>query len=727
MPVQNTLPTSYISVADNSRGSVARITTMPNPDHFPIFYGFAERGRTNPQPCLGNQTRLFGDSTFNLRSKFATHATPFFNKALQNGNATYYKRLTPADAAPPATLALFVEVTQAPVPIPQFSRDSSGKYILDVNGNPTPLLNASNAQVTIQGHYFKWSIGKCPQLNAEGQIITPAMIAAHATDNTVDITAVANAIGSASVVSSRITTPTGQADSYKYPFLELEADSFGAWGNNAGIRIFPALSTSSTPVNADVVTAINSMLHRLQIVERPSTSGSPSVINTINDSPYIEFSFEPNAVDTNNNDLYFNYVFADAYSDPDSVIDPYWGEFGRFHVYQNYITTLQQLVATTEATVPASSFAGYDSVSNNMGWMVELLTGSYLNGAPYYTYQNSPLDPGIYFSEVTTLYASGGSDGTITSAIYDSLVAAEMTNFATGQYPLYDIDAYLFNTIYDTGFSVATKQLLLRPLSVRPDLIVHLSTQDANQPQNSTVQEEAIGSLLTAAISQYPESVVNGVPAARASVFKQSGYMVDGSWRGLVPTTFELLDQLSQYLGNGSGQWIAEKAPDLVAPDVKNTVFVNLKRVNDVSLPDSVRAIDYKNGINYAQKFTVEQNFFPELSTVYPDKTSVLNSIITVYGVAALKRVARSVWKQLTGNSGLDDGQLIKASNDRINAGVLNRFNGRFVITPQTYLSVDDARQAFSWSAKIGFAANNMRTVNNVIIDVVRMSSLATA
>lgn len=116
--------------------------------------------------------------------------------------------------------------------------------------------------------------------------------------------------------------------------------------------------------------------------------------------------------------------------------------------------------------------------------------------------------------------------------------------------------------------------------------------------------------------------------------------------------------------------------------------------------------------------------FYPGIQTAYPDDTSVLNSLITVAACCFLEKVSQLVWRALSGTTRLTNGQFIERSNALIVSNTQDRFDGRFIIQPETFYTPADAQRGFSWGSKIHIYANNMKTVGTMTIVAHRLEDL---
>lgn len=241
------------------------------------------------------------------------------------------------------------------------------------------------------------------------------------------------------------------------------------------------------------------------------------------------------------------------------------------------------------------------------------------------------------------------------------------------------------------------------------------------QEANTISQETAYAVLLRTMASTFPESEIYGTPVCRVSIVGHCGKLLNTTYRGgILPLTIELADKVSRYMGAGTGNWTNGFAFD----ENPNNVVSNFRDINHIWKPAATYNGDWDAGLVWVQSFDRRSVFFPGLQTAYPDDTSVLNSIITVAACCFLEKVSQLVWRLLSGNSSLTNGQFIERSDRLINENVKDRFDGRFVIVPETFYTAADEQRGFSWSCKIHIYANNMKTVGSMTVVAHRMSDL---
>lgn len=669
-------------VNDQSRGEVP-VAPVEIPTHLPHVFSFAEEGPTEAQLVIGSSAvQTYGTKTFDERSEYATHQTPFINLFNGAGNAMIFQRLKPVDAAPPATLRLSLEVVEAE--LDEYERDSSGQYVLDQEGEKT--LTGSK----VPGFKARW-------------------ITSHATDGI---------IGQATKVTGDLEGDVS-AQSHVYPILDLQVSSFGKHGNLKGVRLWAPTLRSSQPANAVAIEDQNAFLYRLQMVRRADAKSQANVIETNDGSQFVEFALKTGTIDRRfDQDLYIGDTLLQAYQDL-NVQPAKLGPFGGMHLYEDYLEEVLELLYDAEK----EHHNDWPEDNSEGMHLLNIFGGQDVNGAPYHSYRLlGTADGGVTMWPSTTHYAKGGSDGTMTNVTFNALVKNECENYGSLENKHLDTAMFPQSCIWDSGFDIDTKYALLNPIGLRKDIAVVLSTQDVSAPQNNASQESSTATALRARARMYPESEVFGTPVCRAAIVGHSGYLTNSRYRGLVPATYQLASVVANYMGAGDRQWRDNRKMD-VYPNNRISV---MKDINLTYKTDGAYDRDWENGLIWIQNFDRSSQFFPAMQTVYDDSTSVLNSLVNMFIIIEAQKVAERVWRQLTGNSDLTVDRFIQRSDELISEQLDETlFNNRVVVVPRTYMTGRDEALGYSWSTDIELRMNNMRTVGTYTIVSTRRAEFA--
>lgn len=534
----------------------------------------------------------------------------------------------------------------------------------------------------------------------------------------------------------------GSAVSKTYPIFDFEVSSPGKWGNGAGIRFSAPNADSAIPFDTRLIKEQLTTMFRMQVVEKADEVSSAKIIETRYGEQFIDFSLKPNAVDDRaSQEIYLPTVYQANYISYDTL-PPSHGTFSDMHVYEDNISTVLTDLYTLERA----------NLANEMGWTtarinefipvdgkytINFMTAVAWDGSLYESIRMASdaqllAMSGTQMKSNYTHYALGGNDGTLSFAVADTLTGVQCENYgdltyqrdpaATEPHPsdvpldFMDTAKWPQSAIWDTGFQLATKYKLLVPMGRRKDMWVALSTQviGPGEIQNTPSKESSIAIVLQQAARMYPESEYYGTKTCRAIVVGHSGELNSSAWRGLAPMTVDLAAKVATYMGASNGQWKPGANFD-ISP--KNIVSMfRTDSVNATFKNADVRNEDWANGLIWVQNFDRRSLFYPGIQTVYDDDTSVLNSLFNIIAVVELEKVCEQTWRELTGIQTLTVAQFIERSDDLIKEKVANRFDDKFIIIPETYLTEGDEQRGYSWSCKVNMYAANMRTVGTYTI-----------
>lgn len=665
---------------DSTRQLVAQAEQIPT--HLPLIWLLTERGDTDEAHVVSGDSaiRMYGRPTFVENSKFANHATVMYNRINGAGNAVMVQRLKPTGAAT-ASLRLSLDVVEDD--IPTYERGTDGKFSLDVNGDKIPTGS------TVTGYKLKWVAGVVP----------------------------AGEFGSSASSTGTMTNTTGDPSTL-YPIVDIEMPSHGDWGNRVGLRFSAPTVDSSIPVNTAVIEDQLAYLFRLQIVEKPDERTSANVVETRFGERTLDFALKPGTYNRwTEQELYADERILPSYQDLDAVATPPdRGPVGRMEWYEDNIDGVLRNIHTAESAVNTLS------QEDGAHYTINFFTGVNYNNEPYDTVAVEGAGAGgVSLSPTNTLYGSGGSDGDLSIAEFDSLVKNQAENFGDLDIKYLDRLRYPVSAVWDSGFSIETKKALFTVMGRRKDAVVVVGTQDAAQTANSPSEDSSIAVALRSAARLYPESDIHGTPACRAAVIAQSGKLISSLYRGILPLTHELAQKMANYMGAGTQVWDNSNKPDVYP----NNEIRFMKDVTNAYKPASVRALDWANGLVWAQSSGRRTLFFPALQTVYDNDTSVMNSLIVAFIASDLNKVADRVWRDLTGRTDLSAAQFLERSDEAITNYVRNKYDGRVIIEPRTFFTDVDAILGYSWSTEIKFYAPTMRTVNHVTIVSERSTAFA--
>jgi hypothetical protein len=689
--IVNAAPLTVMQGAQDksTRQLVAEAEALPQ--HLPKVFIYAEKGPTEPQLVVGaSRSKLFGENSFDLRLGWATHATVLSNAINSKANSQMLQRLKPLDAAPPASIRLMLDVLPCQVPV--YQRNSDGSITLDVSGMPVPT------GIEVAGFKGKWVVS---------QVITDV-------DGSDDF-------GNGAQVAGDQTDVATSTQSMRYPICDLVVPSFGTYGNNNGLRLWAPTSKSSIPLDDRLLTQEKIYPIRMACVSRANASSTVKVVETLTAEQFVDVCLKPDTIDRNTDKLvYAEDVFIQAYENTtDPAYPPVFGPFGKMKLYsENIEALLGQFYA---AEVPfIDSFSDFTGAVGEE-YSFNMISGMSSSAVPYTSFQLvTGASNSIRFSETATIYAQGGTDGTMNETLFAELVSAEMEGYADENSRLQDSAKYPESIIYDSGFPLATKYALTKFIAIRKDTAVVLSTHDVNSPELTSSSESSIAIALRTRLQMYPESEFFGTGVVRGMVVGRSGKLSNSQYRKKLPLTIEIATKAAEYMGAGNGRWKSGFAFDS-APNNVVTLFTD---VNVSFTPAVVRNKDWANGLNWVDQFDRRSLYFPALKTVYDNDTSVLTSFFTMMAVVELEKVGERCRRQFSGVSSLTNAQLIERVNEFVIANTQGRFDGRFIIRPDAHYTAADIARGYSWTLAIQIYAPNMKTVMTLSIESYRIEDL---
>lgn len=658
------------------------------PQHLAKLYIFAEKGPLEPQLVSGNERDLiYGTETFNLRNKFANHATVFANLINAEGNATMIQRVIPEDAGPEANIIAWLDVLPATVDV--YERNVDGSIKVDILGAPTVLS-------TTTGYKVKW------------------VVTNH--------TSVANiqTFGQATIVAGDQTDPLTNVQSQRYPMFEMKGSSKGAGGNACGLRLWAPTTDSVAMMPTKMMNADRAYPYFVSLIKKSVSSTAPAVVETLFGEQKIMVTFKKDVIDPlTDAQLYIGDTLVDSYQNLTNLRYPkLFGDFSDLKVYDANIELLTGLFHAAE-TPFINSFSDF-SVNAADKHLFNFVTGVSSFNVPYnsFIFVDSPTT--VRFSEYTNVYAAGGSDGTINDATHALLVETELARYLDPNDSVQELAVNAESIIYDSGFPMSTKYALCSFIANRKDTFVVLSTHDVNDRILSASEEHSIAIALRTRLQMYPESDYFGTPVMRGMIVGRSAKLRNSQYTKHLPLSAEIAIKSARYMGAGNGKWKNGSHFDAAPGSVVDYMY----DINITWVPTSVRNRNWDVGLNWVQAYDRRSYFFPALKTIYDNDTSVLNSFFTAMAICQLNKVAHAAWREFSGVSHLTNAQLAERVNDFVIARTQNRFDGRFVIVPDAMFTDMDLLRGFSWTLPIKLYSAGLKTVMTTFVQAYRMEDL---
>jgi hypothetical protein len=662
------------------------------PQHLPKFYLFTQKGPKAPQLCSGaERDRLFGSASFDYRGKFSNHQTVFANLANAQGNACMIQRLFPTDMGPKSNIIAWLDVL--PTTVDLYRRNSDGSIYLDA-------LNQPEVIGTTTGHKVKWVF---TNRNTVADQTTQFGLAAISAGDQIDVTA--------------------GVQSQRYPMFELEVSSEGEWGNNSGLRLWaPTVKTVSAMPNKMMV-AEKAYPYYISVVERADVQSSAAVVPTLFGEQRLMVTLKENVIDPlTDRSMNLNEVFLNSYQNlTDARYPKLFGNFGKFHIYQANLELLLGQFHAAEVT----HIDGFSDFTSNAAdkHLFNIVSGVSSQNVKYHSFTFIDDTTSTRLSEVTNVYAKGGSDGIMNNTVHASLTSAEALRYLNPNDELMDLAYHVESIVYDSGFPLQTKKDLCSIMAVRKDTFVVVGTHTAGERALIQSEEQSVAIALRTHMQMYPESDYFGTPVARGMIMGCSGVLRNSQYTDRLPMTGEVLIKSAKYMGAADGRWKNGFHFD----GAPGSVIDNFTDINITWVSASVRNRFWDVGLNWVLTYDRSSYFFPALKTVYDNDTSVLNSYFTAMACAQLNKVANSVWRQFSGVSHLTNTQLASRVNDAVTARVQGKFDGRFVIQPDALFTDMDEVRGFSWTLPIKLYAPSMKTVMTTYVQAYRISDLPAA
>jgi hypothetical protein len=686
------------------------------PTHLPLIYLYTQKGPGTPgdvQPMLvsgADRTNIFGDVSFDERSKYANSATVLSNRMAARGNAQMIARIVPADVGPRANFALYIDLLPVES-MPQYRRDATTGAIM-YNQLGDPQAADAQAVATFSGYKAKWVVERITNLVDETKFGT-------LTTKPGDQTGTLSAGGS--VQSTRI------------PILQFWASSYGEAGNNSAISLWAPTTAGTSPIDLKAMTDTGAYPFRLQVRRRADAKSTPVAVDTLDGDKSIDFVLKPNTIYTTYNLPYsLDERFLKKYVNTDlSQGDLNYGDFGGVYIYAtNVAQVLSQIYTAEAAYVTATAAAGvalpvtkdFTVGAADQQWFMNLFTGTNSAGEPYYAYQvDSAATGATRLSETTNIFGGGGADGTLAWSDYSAAVSADIANFSVPTHKYMDDVLYPVSAFYDVGFPLDVKRSLCKFISERKDTAVFLTTAEFGGAVQTGEQERSVATVLRSFALAYPESDYYGTGTCRAFIISQTGDMVSSLLRTRLPLTIQLADRAARMMGAANGVWKRSELFD----SGENNIIDLFTNVNNTSVPTVIRNKNWAIGMNWAQSWSMTQAFWPALKSVYDNDTSVLNSFFVVMGAIEMQKVGQRVWRRFTGSVRYTDNVLVETVNQAVYNDTVGRFADLFRITPNAVITAGDQARGYSWTLGIDLEANGMKTVMMLDVRARRMAAAA--
>lgn len=655
------------------------------PQHLPKFFLFAQKGPTDPQLVVGaERERIFGAETFNLRSKFANHATVFANQVNAQGNACMIQRVIPEDAGPEASMIAWLDVL--PTTVDLYERNTDGSIKLDALGDP--IITG-----TAQGYKVKW------------------VVTHHAT------ALAAQSFGQLTIQPGDQTDVVTSTQSQRYPIFELKASSRGSDGNMAGIRMWAPTTKTVSAMPSRMMNTHHAYPYFISVIRRPDMQSSPKMVETLFGEQKLMVTFKKDTIDPlTDKQLFIGETLISSYENLTDLRYPkQFGDFGDFKLYEDNVELLLGMFHAAEVPF-IDSFSDFTADASEKH-LFNFLTGVSSNNTPYHSFIFVDSVNTVRFSEYTNVYADGGSDGTLTDASFATLVKNEMEAYLDPNSPVQELAVNVESIIYDSGFPMETKYALCSFIAQRKDTFVVLSTHDVNDRVLTASEEHSLAIALRTRLQMYPESDYFGTPVMRGMIVGRCGKLRNSQFTKYLPLSLEIAIKSARYMGAGNGRWKNGFNFD----GAPGSIVESMADINVVYTPAAARNRDWDAGLNWIIRYDRSSLCIPSLQTVYTNDTSVLNSYLTALAICEINKVTDRAWRHFSGVSYLTNAQLAERVDAFIMDRLLGRFDGRFIFESATTFTQADIERGYSWTTAVKIWAANMKTVMTTYVQAYRL------
>jgi len=668
------------------------------PIHLPKFFPFTAAGVTGPVLCAnGEFEKVFKTASFDEDSPFYTHVTKFIQTVVGQGNAVVIDRIVPSDNTKLANVTIYLDVVEDSVDV--YKRNSDGSIAYDDNGNPiVDQSDVSGLRVKVIAEVSDFTVGQ--------------------------------ELGQKSIKTGYMTDSNGNS-STMYPIKEFVAMAPGAFYNNIGVAF--DLPTADE-VTVDYLEALQAIPYYLYIVDK--STGVPVFTENALGSIRSTVVLKDKAKDpVTNMNITIPYNVANW-----EEKDIYGNIGGAYVYYDNLNTVLAKAIAVEKPyigvdvttndgeTVNTAQWMDFiigadDSVNQNM---IAIFTGYSTKRVPYFTIQiddsSVSLPEGskeVSYSKDTPIYLGGGIDGTLTLEELEKGVVTKLKEYADPNSKVQNLARNPESIFYDSGFTLDTKKEFANVIAIRKDTFVALSTYTFGEKPLSLDQEIAVGLALKSRLELVPESTFFNTPVARAIIFAGSGELEVARDGVRWPLLLDIAKKAAAMMGGS--KWNPNKA-FFKGEDNKIEDFI---RITPDSIPDPVKDTLWKVGVNYPEPDVGDTYFWPAMQTIYPDDTSVLNNFTAAMALTYVVKVAAAAWRKFTGATDLTPDMLIDSVEKFMSQQLNDAFGGIIKVVPEAYLTEYDKATGFSWNTKVKLYANNMYTVNTMMIEADRLAELA--
>lgn len=714
--IKNASPEVTLLGTDDKSIRSLKPEPVPLPQHLPLFFMFAEKG-TSKRFLTGGAAAVvqYGAQSFDKNFKWFNHQTRFLSAVLGTGNACLVQRVIPDDAGVRASACLYVDILETMVP--NYKRNSFGNYFFD------PITNAYAVDTDtpeIPGYKIKF-IKENHTIETELGLLT----------------------------TKTGTMMDGNTVSTMYPILELQAKEKGAYYNNLGFSIS---SVNCSDIDKKILNTTKGLYYKLSLHTKDSENSSPVVFRNLYGEPSTNFSLNYKVINPNTEARFdLEYVFNTLFFNEKDELKPLkYRDYENVHVYRSQLEIVLGMILNKEKDhisntpqlwqddIYTTTASWFDFTTTDQTkileekYLINLFSLKSSKDIKYFTVMHSE-DPvqltgtqrEVSISSTTPIFMSGGSDGSLTPEMFETVIRRELSKYSDPDSEVIDTAINVESIMYDSGFGIDTKKDMVNFIALRKDTNIVLSTHVDELGEKSLPLSDAraIGVALKTRLNLAPESEFFGTSVARALVVVGTGKPRDGSTLNEVPLSYDLAIKASKMMGAANGKWkkeyLFDKAP--------NSIITSLTDIKPGFIPAGIKPTLWNDGLVWAQPIDRQQFYFPALQTVYADDTSVLNSFFTIQAICTITKIGADAWRNFTGSISLTNGEFIDAVTNYVKERLKDKFADVVVVMPDVVISEEDELRGYSWQLFNRLYANNMKTRMIYVSESYRMSDLTTA
>jgi len=676
------------------------------PTHLPVIFGFAASGPATKELVDGPRLiGLYGAETFDRGLPYFNHTTRMAELMSAAGNSMMFARIIPDDNDTIANFTMYIDYIKDDVDV--LKRNDDGSVYYDTNGDP-------EVEKTVKGYRLK-------------------VIAEYNDDD------IETPYGTKKSKTGYMTDADGNA-SVMYPIYEQRASYKGSKYENYGVSIalptFDDLSQSYKEGNLDLP-------YEFSLFKRFDKDSTGVKVSSLFGSKKQQFVFAKGAQDpVTHMPIDFKATTDSWYNLTSPLRDLVFPILGKPYIYNDNITNIaEKLMAVETEYVNANVTTKSGATVNTGSWMdyipgvdhmkqariSNVLTAMSTKRVPNFTFiiDDDAIDSDgdheqVFPSSSTPIYFRKGKDGTLSEENLEKGVKLWMEKYIDNNSEVIDTAVNLENALWDSGFTLSTKESLVCFISLRKDTFLGLSTREDNLEEKyiDLITERAMGLNLKARLGLAPESTFFGTPVTRGIVVVGSGNdSLDPENR-----RYGLLHDIAFKTARmmGGQQW---KKALMFDRGEKNTI-VNYSNIQPNFIPKGIKPDLWNIGLNWPQPFDRRSYYFPAMQSVYDNDASSMNNIFMAMALTITVKVADAAGRKFSGNIELSPSQLTEAVENYMNGELKDKFAG--IITSVSIASIteyDDLR-GYSWSVVTKLGGEVMKTVMTHYTEVWRKGDL---